>query len=184
MKCGWGCGAQLTGRNMRAHFTMRAKRSAASGDVERRRGTLKVKRGRPAGPRVPCGWGCGEQLMAPDARALHTMPKSPAASDHGDRRGFEDSAPALYEWRVIRPELSPMLTGSGLHGSVGCFRWRRLRGTWVNAFRHRRTYRQEPGHKGALAVRLRKLAIDGEKTLQGSQNLRTSRASRCSAFSV
>ena len=33
-------------------------------------------------------------------------------------------------------------------------------------------------------MRLRKLAIDGEKTLQGSQNLRTSRASRCSAFSV
>ena len=31
-------------------------------------------------------------------------------------------------------------------------------------------------------MRLRKLAIDGEKTLQGSQNLRTSRASRCSAF--
>jgi hypothetical protein len=28
-------------------------------------------------------------------------------------------------------------------------------------------------------VRLGKLAIDGEKTLQGSQNLRTSRASRC-----
>jgi hypothetical protein len=22
MKCGWGCGAQLTGRNMRAHFTI------------------------------------------------------------------------------------------------------------------------------------------------------------------
>ena len=31
---------------------------------------------------------------------------------------------------------------------------------------------------------VRKLAIDGEKTLQGSQNLRTSRASRWSAFSV
>jgi hypothetical protein len=37
--------------------------------------------------------------------------------------------------------------------------------------RHRRTYRQEPGHKGALAVRLRKLAIDGEKTLQGVAEL-------------
>jgi hypothetical protein len=34
-----------------------------------------------------------------------------------------------------------------------------------------RTYRQEPGHKGALAVRLRKLAIDGEKTLQGVAEL-------------
>jgi hypothetical protein len=43
--------------------------------------------------------------------------------------------------------------------------------TSVNAGRHRRTYRQEPGHKGALAVRLRKLAIDGEKTLQGVAQL-------------
>jgi len=43
--------------------------------------------------------------------------------------------------------------------------------TSVNARRHRRTYRQEPGHKGALAVRLRKLAIDGEKPLQGVAEL-------------
>jgi hypothetical protein len=49
--------------------------------------------------------------------------------------------------------------------------------TLVNAARHRRTYRQEPGHKGALAVRLRKLAIDGEKTLQGPQNLRSRQSS-------
>jgi hypothetical protein len=33
----------------------------------------------------------------------------------------------------------------------------------------RRTYRQEPGHKEALAVRLRN--IDGEKTLQGVAEL-------------
>ena len=37
------------------------------------------------------------------------------------------------------------------------------------------------GTKEALAVRLRKLAIDAEKTLQGPQNLHTSRAPRCSA---
>jgi len=43
--------------------------------------------------------------------------------------------------------------------------------TSVNAGRHRKTYRQEPGHKGALAVRLRKLAINGEKTLQGVAEL-------------
>jgi hypothetical protein len=30
MKCGWGCGAQLTGRNMGAHFTICAKLPAAS----------------------------------------------------------------------------------------------------------------------------------------------------------
>ena len=39
--------------------------------------------------------------------------------------------------------------------------------TSVKAGRHRKTYRQEPGHKGTLEVRLRKLAIDGGKTLQG-----------------
>jgi hypothetical protein len=42
MKCGWGCGAQLTGRYMRAHFTTCPKRPEASDDVERRRGILKV----------------------------------------------------------------------------------------------------------------------------------------------
>ena len=31
--------------------------------------------------------------------------------------------------------------------------------------------RQEPGHEGGVAVRLRKLAIDGEKTLQGVAEL-------------
>jgi hypothetical protein len=44
---------------MRAHFTVCAKRPAGSDDVERREGTLKVKRGRPAGHRMLCGWGCG-----------------------------------------------------------------------------------------------------------------------------
>src|SRR5580700_3767053 len=56
---GWRCGAERTRRNMRAHFTVCAKRPAGSDDVERREGTLKVKRGRPAGQRMLCGWGCG-----------------------------------------------------------------------------------------------------------------------------
>jgi hypothetical protein len=43
--------AELIGRNMRAHFTICAKRLAGS-DVERRRRTLKVKRGRRPGPRM------------------------------------------------------------------------------------------------------------------------------------
>jgi len=36
MKCGWSCGAQLTGRNMRAHFTICPKRPAVSEDGDRR----------------------------------------------------------------------------------------------------------------------------------------------------
>jgi len=43
MKCGWGCGVQLTGRNMRAHFTICAKRSAAS-DVALREDDRKYSR--------------------------------------------------------------------------------------------------------------------------------------------
>ena len=40
-----------------------------------------------------------------------------------------------------------------------------------NAGRHRRTYRQERGRKEALAVRLGKLVIGNEKTLQGVAEL-------------
>jgi hypothetical protein len=60
MKCGWGCGAQLTGRNMRAHFTICAKRPAGSDHVDPRRRNSKVKRGPPAAD------GCG--AAAPDLR--------------------------------------------------------------------------------------------------------------------
>ena len=50
--------------------------------------------------------------------------------------------------------------------------------TSVNVGRHRRTYRQEPGHKAALALRLRKLSIDGEKTLQEVAELAYQRSIR------
>ena len=40
------------------------------------------------------------------------------------------------------------------------------------------------GTKEALAVRLRKLAIDSEKTLQGVAELAYQQSFRCSAFSV
>src|SRR5580692_432547 len=45
MKCGWGCGAQFTGRNMRAHFTLRPKRPGVSDDVDNRRRYWKAKPG-------------------------------------------------------------------------------------------------------------------------------------------
>jgi hypothetical protein len=73
--CAWGCGAQLTGRNMRANFTICGKRPAASGDVDRRRGTLKVKRGRPPGPRVRMRLGLRRPAYGePDAITFHGMP--------------------------------------------------------------------------------------------------------------
>jgi hypothetical protein len=60
MPCGWGYGVWLTGHEMRAHFTKCPNRPAASGDVERRWRTFKVKRGLPAGPLMKYGWGCGQ----------------------------------------------------------------------------------------------------------------------------
>jgi len=66
MKCGWDCGAQLSGRNMRAHFTICAKRPAASGDVERRGGAQART---PAGQRMLCVWRDGTRLTASRSRA-------------------------------------------------------------------------------------------------------------------
>ena len=34
---------------------------------------FEVKRGRPQGPRMKCGWGCAEQLGELDATAFHGM---------------------------------------------------------------------------------------------------------------
>jgi hypothetical protein len=65
-------------------------------DVERRQGTLKVKRGRPAGPRMPCGWGCGGWLTSHVMRAHFTRcPNRPAALPQVnslDRRGKNSKA--------------------------------------------------------------------------------------------
>lgn len=41
--------------------------------------------------------------------------------------------------------------------------------------------RQEPGHKGVLAVRLRKLAIDAAETLQGVAEPAYQKSFRCGA---
>jgi hypothetical protein len=73
MLCGWRCDADLR-RAPDAHaLHSMPKRPAPSGDLERRRGILKVKRGRPAGPRMRCGWGCGEQLAGRNMRAHFTI---------------------------------------------------------------------------------------------------------------
>jgi hypothetical protein len=56
MRCGWGCGAKLTTRNMRAHFTICAKRPAGSDKVDRRGRSLKAKR-KPRRDRECCATG-------------------------------------------------------------------------------------------------------------------------------
>jgi hypothetical protein len=73
MRCVWGCGAQLTGRQMRAHFTICPKRPAS--EYRDRRGRcLKVMRGRPPGRRILCGWRCATGAAAPDSRRRNAQP--------------------------------------------------------------------------------------------------------------
>jgi hypothetical protein len=69
MRCGWDCGAELTGRNMRAHFTVCAKRPASSEHEDRRGRSLKVRHGRPPRLRMLCGWRCGTRGTGPRMRA-------------------------------------------------------------------------------------------------------------------
>jgi hypothetical protein len=61
--CGWGCGAELTGCNVRTHFTICAKRPAGSEHVDRRAGNPNAKRGR-RGRGCLSGWDCGIRLTA------------------------------------------------------------------------------------------------------------------------
>lgn len=100
MPCGWGCGARLTDHKMRAHFTGCPNRPAISdlvarpsrfvpidvglpaqsGPASRKPGTSKIKRGRPPGRRMPCGWRCGARLTASELRRHFTKcPRRPRA---------------------------------------------------------------------------------------------------------
>jgi len=67
MKCGWGCGAQLT---------ICAKRPAGSEDVDHRRRNSRVKRDRLLGPRMLCGWCCSSRLTASQMRTTSPYTRS------------------------------------------------------------------------------------------------------------
>jgi hypothetical protein len=74
-------------------------------EVHHRRGARKFKRGRPPGPRMKCGWGCGAALTELQMRALHHMPESgrrPPTTRTGER-GTQTSGVAvrrmLCGWR-------------------------------------------------------------------------------------
>jgi hypothetical protein len=76
---GWGCGAQLIGRNMRAHFTMCSERPAASEHVDRRGRNAQAKRGRPPGPRMPCGWGSSAEPTGHQMRTTSRHARGPGS---------------------------------------------------------------------------------------------------------
>jgi hypothetical protein len=70
----------------------------AAGSLRRRppkgdlgRGTLKAKRGRPAGPRMKCGWGCAQAYRAQFEPAIHNTREAAGSSDD-DRRGRHSKA--------------------------------------------------------------------------------------------
>src|SRR5580658_4362311 len=104
---------------MRAHFTVCPNRSAASDRVDQRGRLSKVKRGakrgRPQGPRMKCGWGCGEQLTGRQMRALHLcakrrQPPSTKPGEVGTSRPSVDSATgAADEWNAVEVAASSSL---------------------------------------------------------------------------
>jgi hypothetical protein len=108
MLCGCSCNSRLTPSQVRAHFTICAKRPAVSPPVnhrDERSRNWKAKRGRPPRQR-----GCAAGAAGPDSRRVrygrtsptgrHTRAhfticaKWPAASEHWDRRGRGGRKPA------------------------------------------------------------------------------------------
>ncbi len=65
MPCGWGCGAVLTHREMRRHFTDCPRRPVVPETV---RPAKPNRGGRPPGPHMLCGWRCGAKLTATKMR--------------------------------------------------------------------------------------------------------------------
>jgi hypothetical protein len=76
---GWGCGAETTALWMRAHFTLCAKRPAASDHVDRRARTRRFSV--PAHRDRECfaAWSCGTRLTASHANAFQRLLRAPTA---------------------------------------------------------------------------------------------------------
>jgi len=151
MKCGWGCGAQLTGRNMRAHFTICPKRPAVSEDGDRRgrRVELETAKGlnfatrqarrnlsfddartsrQPSGP-----FQNGSFYAPPAGLVLRHLKHSPLLiaprAQRAGARGpvWDRSRCCCYAWRrVLPPKPTLLLLGS----PRGPQRLRRLCGPW------------------------------------------------------
>jgi hypothetical protein len=73
MLCGWRCGSRLTASQMRAHFTICAKRPAGLDHVADAEGNSQAMRGGPRGPRMKCGWIAAPSSLGA-AICAHTSP--------------------------------------------------------------------------------------------------------------
>ena len=114
MACGWGCGACLTERQMRTHFTIGPKRpaisdherrgsphrAADSGQTNKRLRRSKAKRGRPPGRRMPAA-GSAEPSLRP-ARFAGISPS--AGGDHSFELGHTNACRTLQSsWSCHSP---------------------------------------------------------------------------------
>jgi hypothetical protein len=154
-----GRGADLTGPQMRAHFTICPERPAASDHGDRQGRCLNAKRGRPSGRRILCGWRSGARLTASQMPAHFTIcPKRPAGSDV-DRAGrslkVKRGHPAAAdEMRLgLRRSAYPAQYARALHGmreAVG----RRTPGEQLGPTREKLGSQAWPPTGAADAVRL------------------------------
>jgi len=88
MLCGWRCGYRLTASQMRAHFTICAKRPAGLDHVADAGGELASHAWGPTRAADEMRLDCGAQFTGRRNMRTHftICPKRPAASDH-DRQG-------------------------------------------------------------------------------------------------
>jgi hypothetical protein len=70
MKRGWGCGADLTDRQIRTSGY--ARTGAASDHGDQPREEVESQAQPPTGPHMLCGWRCGARLTASQLRANFT----------------------------------------------------------------------------------------------------------------
>jgi hypothetical protein len=90
MKCGWGCGAQLTGLNIRAHFTIFASLREAVSTDRRRRDEMRVPTGAADAGRLGTPH---RSHRPPDAQHFTICPR-PAALTRGTGGGTRELSAA------------------------------------------------------------------------------------------
>ena len=119
MKCGWGCGAQLTGRSIRAHCTICAKRPAASDLGDAREDPDSVNH---AGATQPAQRGRSDETGAPAAdfapirKEPETRPMK--AKRAADRVAAREPLPIFEKWLQNWSALAPAEEGKSEEDST------------------------------------------------------------------
>jgi hypothetical protein len=125
MKCGWGCGAEHTGRNMRPHFAIcpSGRQAPAMRTAE---GGLEPKRGR-----APGGECCSVGAVVRDSRLAACGRISPSAGDAVRlARGIRER-PTLQASPFKQRSAPRDTAGAGPHPPGPGSRWRRAVRRWA-----------------------------------------------------